>query len=89
MLSSRDFGPASPHLPRIRRFVAGVRNGAMTATVSPLPYWEGYWAVEAAVRLLEGQDVAPWVVAPAQLITADNVDEFYDADGQVLTDLFE
>ncbi|MBS42447.1 MAG: ABC transporter substrate-binding protein [Nocardioides sp.] len=69
--------------------VAGVRNGAMTATVSPLPYWEGYWAVEAAVRLLEGQDVAPWVVAPAQLITADNVDEFYDADGQVLTDLFE
>lgn len=69
--------------------ISGVRRGTMTATVSPLPYWEGYWAVEAAVRLLEGQDVPPWVVAPAQLITADNVDEFYDADGQVLTDLFE
>jgi ABC-type sugar transport system substrate-binding protein len=69
--------------------IAGVRKGTMTATVSPLPYWEGYWAVEAAVRLLEGQEVAPWVVAPAQLITAENVDSFYDADGQVLTDLFE
>lgn len=69
--------------------VEGVRNGSMTATVSPLPYWEGYWAVEAAVRLLEGQDVVPWIVAPAQLITAENVDDFYDADGQVRTDLFE
>lgn len=69
--------------------VAGVREGSVAATVSPLPYWEGYWAVESAVRLLEGQDVAPWVVAPAQLIREDNVDEFYDADGLVLTDIFE
>lgn len=68
--------------------VAAVRDGSMTATVSPLPYYEGYWAVESAVRLLEGQDVAPWVVAPAQLITADNVDEYYDEDGQVLTTLY-
>ncbi len=68
--------------------VDAVRKGTLTATVSPLPYWEGYWAVEAAVRLLEGQEIAPWVVAPAQLILKDNVDKFYDADGQVLTDLF-
>ncbi|GAA3522299.1 substrate-binding domain-containing protein [Aeromicrobium panaciterrae] len=68
--------------------IAGVRAGNFTATVSPLPYWEGYWAVEAAVRHLEGQDVPAWIVAPAQLITADNVDEFYDNAGLVLTDLF-
>lgn len=68
--------------------IAGVRAGNVTATVSPLPYWEGYWAVEAAVRHLEGQDVPAWIVAPAQLITADNVDEFYDNAGLVLTDLF-
>ncbi|CAM3890944.1 sugar ABC transporter substrate-binding protein [Nocardioides zeicaulis] len=68
--------------------ISGVRSGTMTATVSPLAYWEGYWAVESAVRLLEGQDVPAWIVAPAQLITKDNVDEFYDKDGQVLTDLF-
>lgn len=69
--------------------ISGVRKGTMTATVSPLAYWEGYWAVESAVRLLEGQDVPAWIVAPAQLITKDNVDEFYDEDGQVLTDLFD
>jgi ABC-type sugar transport system substrate-binding protein len=61
----------------------------MFSTVSPLPYYEGYWAVESAVRLLEGQKVAPWVVAPAQLILKDNVDQFYDTDGQVLTDIFK
>lgn len=69
--------------------VDGVRDGTVTATVSPLPYYEGYWAVEAAVRLLEGQDVPQWVVAPAQLITTDNVDEFYDENGRVRTDLYE
>jgi ABC-type sugar transport system substrate-binding protein len=69
--------------------VSGVRKGTMTATVSPLPYWEGYWAVESAVRLLEGQKVPAWVVAPAQLITKDSVDKFYDNQGFVLTDLFK
>ncbi len=68
--------------------VAAVRDGSMFSTVSPLPYYEGYWAVESAVRLLEGQDVAPWIVAPAQLILSENVDKYYDADGQVLTDVF-
>lgn len=69
--------------------IAGVRDGTMTATVSPLPYYEGYWAVESAVRLLEGQEVPPWVVAPAQLILQENVDDFYDEEGQVLTTLYE
>jgi ABC-type sugar transport system substrate-binding protein len=69
--------------------IAGVRNGSMEATVSPLPYYEGYWAVESAVRLLEGQKVAPWVVAPAQLITKSNVDQYYDDQGQVLTTLYK
>jgi len=69
--------------------ISGVRKGTMTATVSPLPYWEGYWAVESAVRLLDGQKVPAWVVAPAQLITKENVDKFYDDQGQVHTDLFK
>jgi ribose transport system substrate-binding protein len=68
--------------------IAGVRSGTMAATVSPLPFYEGYWAVEAAVRLLEGQKVATWVVAPAQLITKDNVDQFYNQSGMVLPNLF-
>lgn len=69
--------------------IAAVRGGTMAATVSPLPYWEGYWAVESAVRLLEGQKVASWVVAPAQLIVPGNVDKYYDNAGQVLTNLFK
>nr|WP_296066614.1 substrate-binding domain-containing protein [uncultured Actinoplanes sp.] len=69
--------------------VAGVRSGSITATVSPLPYYEGYWAVESAVRLLEGQQVPQWVVAPAQLITKDTVSDYYDAQGQVLTTLYK
>ncbi len=69
--------------------ISGVRGGTITATVSPLPYWEGYWAVESVIGLLEGKQVPPWVVAPAQLITKDNVDQFYDPSGQVLTTLFK
>lgn len=69
--------------------VAGVRSGSVTATVSPLPYYEGYWAVESVVRLLEGQDVPEWVVAPAQMITRKTVDTYYDADGQVKKGLYE
>ena len=69
--------------------ISGVRNGTMAATVSPLPYYEGYWAVEAAVRLLRGETVAPWVVAPAQLIDQSNVDEYYTEDGLVIEGLYE
>lgn len=69
--------------------VSGVRSGSIAATVSPLPFYEGYWAVEAAVRLLRGVDVSPWVVAPAQLIDANNVDEFYTEDGFVIEGLYE
>ncbi|SED66198.1 substrate-binding domain-containing protein [Ruania alba] len=69
--------------------ISGVRSGSIEATVSPLPYYEGYWAVEAAVRMLRGEEVAPWVVAPAQLIDAENVDEFYTEDGLVVEGLYE
>lgn len=69
--------------------VASIRSGEMEATLSPLPYYEGYWALEAAVRLVNGQEVAEWVQAPAQLITADNVDEYYTEDGSVRPDLYE
>lgn len=69
--------------------VSGVRSGNLTATVSPLPYYEGYWAVESAVRLLEGQKVPAWVMAPAQMITKDTVDAYYDGEGQVRTDIYE
>ncbi len=69
--------------------ISDVRQGTMAATVSPLPFYEGYWAVEAAVRLLRGQAVVPWVVAPAQLIDKSNVDQYYTADGLVIEGLYK
>ncbi len=69
--------------------VNDVRQGTMAATVSPLPYYEGYWAVEAAVRLLAGQKVPQWVQAPAQLITKSNVDKYYSTDGLVISGLYK
>jgi ribose transport system substrate-binding protein len=68
--------------------VDAVRKGTMYATVSPLPFYQGYWSVESAIRLLEGQAIPPWVKAPAQLITQENVDQFYNDKGMVLPGLF-
>lgn len=65
-----------------------IKNGTMSATITPLPYYQGYWSVQAAVRLLSGQQVPAWVVAPAQLITKDNIDKFFDKDNNVKAGLF-
>jgi ribose transport system substrate-binding protein len=67
----------------------GIANGTIAATVTPLPYYQGYWSVEAAVRLLAGQKVPAWVVAPAQLITKDTMDQFYDASFNVKPGLYK
>jgi ribose transport system substrate-binding protein len=60
--------------------LADIENGAMAATVTPLPYYEGYWAIEAAVRLINGEKAPEWIVSPAQIITKDNITQFYQAD---------
>ena len=66
-----------------------IKSGSMSATITPLPYYQGYWSVQAAIRVLGGQKVQPWVVAPAQLITKGNVDEFFDKDNNVKPGLFK
>jgi ribose transport system substrate-binding protein len=67
----------------------GIKNDKISATVTPLPFYQGYWSVEAAVRLLAGQKVPDWVVAPAQLITKDNIDQFFDKDNNVKAGLYK
>ena len=67
----------------------GIENGTISATVTPLPYYEGYWSVEAAVRLLSGQKVPDWVVAPAQLITKETIGQFYGSDNNVKVSLYK
>jgi ribose transport system substrate-binding protein len=67
----------------------GIQKGTISATVTPLPFYQGYWSVEAAVRLLSGQKVPAWVVAPAQLITKDTLGQFFDKDNNVLPGLYK
>jgi ABC-type sugar transport system substrate-binding protein len=67
----------------------GIRNGKITATITPLPFYQGYWSVSAAVRLLNGQKVPDWVVAPAQLITKDNLEQFFDKSNDVKPGLYK
>jgi ABC-type sugar transport system substrate-binding protein len=57
--------------------IQSVRDGNMDATIASFPYEMGRTALEVAVRLLEGQDVPATVVSQQELITADNVDEYY------------
>lgn len=66
----------------------GIKNGTISATITPLPYYQGYWSVEALVRLLNGQKIPDWVVAPAQLITKDNMAEFFDEKYDVKEGLY-
>ena len=66
-----------------------IQKGTMAATVSPLPYYQGYWSLEAMVRVASGQKVADWVVAPAQLITKDNMSEFFDKDFNMKPGLYQ
>lgn len=66
-----------------------IKSGSISATITPLPYYQGYWSLQAAVRLLGGQKVPAWVVAPAQLITKDNISEFFDDANNVKPGLFQ
>jgi ribose transport system substrate-binding protein len=66
-----------------------IQKGTMAATITPLPYYQGFWSVEAAVRLLSGQKVPDWIVAPAQLITKDNMATYFDEKYNVKAGLYD
>jgi ABC-type sugar transport system substrate-binding protein len=55
-----------------------IQDGGITATVSELPVTEGATGVDAALWLLDGQNVPGWVDVPAFIIDADNVAEYAD-----------
>jgi ribose transport system substrate-binding protein len=57
--------------------IQSIRDGNMSATVASFPYEMGRTALEVAIRLLEGQDVPGTVVSQQELITADNIDEYF------------
>jgi len=67
----------------------GIAKGTISATITPLPYYQGYWSVQSLVRLASGQKVPDWVVAPAQLITKDNLNQFFDEKYDVKPGLYK
>ncbi|RNI24242.1 substrate-binding domain-containing protein [Flexivirga caeni] len=53
--------------------IAAIKSGAEVAAIQQNPYQEGVEAVEAAVKLIEGQQAPKNVTAPATVITKRNV----------------
>jgi len=51
-----------------------IRKGEMDATVDSFPYYKGQIAVEAALRILSGQELPRVVWTPQALIDSTNVD---------------
>jgi ribose transport system substrate-binding protein len=61
--------------------ISDIRSGNLSATATPFPYCQGFWALEAAARVLGGQKVPLWIETSDTIITQENVDEFFEADG--------
>jgi ribose transport system substrate-binding protein len=57
--------------------VKAIRAGELTGTVASFPYAMGYTAVEAAIRLKQGQGVPSTINSRQELVTRDNVDQAF------------
>jgi ribose transport system substrate-binding protein len=69
--------------------ISDIRNGDLAATATPFPYCQGFWALESAARVLNGQEVPLWVETSDTVITAENVDKFFDSEGSANTEVCE
>lgn len=67
----------------------GIKKGSIAATITPLPYYQGYWSVQSLSYALDGKKTPDWVVAPAQLITKDNMDQFFDDKYDIKAGLYK
>jgi ribose transport system substrate-binding protein/inositol transport system substrate-binding protein len=56
--------------------LAAVKDGGMAATVSQNTVDQGQMAMEAAVKLANGEKIAPTIIVPHVLITKENVDKY-------------
>lgn len=68
--------------------VSDITSGTQTATVTPFPFYEGYWALESAIRLLGGQKVPAWVEVNDVVITQQNVGHYFKPSGVAKPGLF-
>jgi len=66
--------------------IKAVEAGTLSATTTPQPYSQGYWAVQSALALVQGEDVPEFVLTSAVLVDKDNVGDMYTPDGLQSTD---
>jgi ABC-type sugar transport system substrate-binding protein len=75
--SATDSGVVVIGTDAVPEAIQAVKDGRLTATIAAFPYQLGYNGLSLAVRALEGQALPAEVQAPMELITGDNVLEFY------------
>ena len=68
--------------------VDAIVKGDIDATITPFPFYQGYWSLEAAVRVLNGQDVPLWVNTTDEVITKANASKYFQSDGTAKPDLY-
>ena len=56
--------------------IRGIEEGFVEAVVQQNPYQEGYEAVSASLKLIEGGEVQEEVLIPIEIVTDENVDNF-------------
>jgi len=56
--------------------IRGIDEGFVQAVVQQDPFQEGVQAVEAALGLLNGEEVSEEILIPITIVTQDNVDEY-------------
>lgn len=61
--------------------VKAVKSGTLAATTTPQPYSQGYWSIQAALALLQGKELPPFVATLAQTVSKANVADLYGEDG--------
>ena len=53
-----------------------IKKGEIFSTVCQPPDWEGITAIQAAVKLMNGEKVKKWLKTPVSLVTRENVRTF-------------
>ena len=61
--------------------IKAIQGGTLSATTTPQPYSQGYWAVQSALALVQGKDVPEFVLTSAVLVDKSNVAQHYTPDG--------
>ena len=62
-----------------QKVMADIKSGTITATIGHSPVLCGYWNVCNMVNLLNGAEIPAITRVPYDIITAENVDEMYEA----------